>query len=164
MNHEIYELSCTAVRLLNEKHLTVATAESCTGGLLSAYLTAVPGSSAVFELGVTSYSCRIKHEILGVKEETLDRLGAVSRDTAQQMAENVRKKAEADFGLSVTGVAGPDGSEGHEPGLVYIAAAADSSTCVKELHIDPLGRNHVRERAVAELLTLFIQIIKEVSK
>lgn len=85
----------------------MATAESCTGGLVSSYITAVPGSSAVFELGVASYSCRIKNEVLGVKKETLDTLGAVSYDTARQMAECIREKAAADIGISVTGVAGP---------------------------------------------------------
>lgn len=161
MNNTIYELANEVVRLLKEKKLTAATAESCTGGLLSAYITAVPGSSSVFELGITSYSCRIKNELLGVDNKTLDTLGAVSGETARQMADNVRKKACADIGLSVTGVAGPDGSEGHEPGLVYIAAATESKIYVKELNIDPLGRNYVRESAVSELLRLTVKIIKE---
>ena len=112
MNAEIYNTAEELVGLLKEKKLLIATAESCTGGLVSSYITAVPGSSAVFELGMTSYSCRIKNEALGVKNETLDTLGAVSRDTARQMAECIRKKADADIGVSVTGVAGPDSSEG----------------------------------------------------
>lgn len=164
MNNNIYELGCDAVRLLKENKMTVSTAESCTGGLVSAYITAVPGSSSVFELGITSYSCHVKRSILGVDGETLESLGAVSRETAYQMAVNVRQKANSTIGVSVTGVAGPDGSEGHEPGLVYIAAAYNGGVCVKELNIDPLSRNYVRETAVSEILKLIIQIIGEVKK
>lgn len=164
MNNKIYELSCEAVRLLKENKMTVSTAESCTGGLVSAYITAVPGTSSVFELGIASYSCRIKHKILGVDGETLRSLGAVSRETAYQMAANVREMADSSIGVSVTGVAGPDGSEGHDPGLVYIAAAYDGGVFVKELNIEPLSRNYVRETAVCEVFKLIIQIIGEVKK
>ena len=164
MNNKIYELSCQAVRLLKENKMTVSAAESCTGGLVSAYITAVPGSSSAFELGITSYSCRVKRDILGVDGETLQNLGAVSRETAYQMAQNIRERANSSIGVSVTGVAGPDGSEGHAPGLVYIAAAYDGGVRVKELNIDPLSRNYVRETAVCEVFKLIIQIIGEVKK
>ena len=164
MNNKIYELSCQAVRLLKENKMTVSAAESCTGGLVSAYITAVPGSSSAFELGITSYSCRVKRDILRVDGETLQNLGAVSRETAYQMAQNIRERANSSIGVSVTGVAGPDGSEGHAPGLVYIAAAYDGGVRVKELNIDPLSRNYVRETAVSEVFKLLIQIIGEVKK
>ena len=164
MNNKIYELSCQAVRLLKENKMTVSAAESCTGGLVSAYITAVPGSSSAFELGITSYSCRVKRDILRVDGETLQNLGAVSRETAYQMAQNIRERANASIGVSVTGVAGPDGSEGHAPGLVYIAAAYDGGVRVKELNIDPLSRNYVRETAVSEVFKLLIQIIGQVKK
>lgn len=164
MNNKIYELSCQAVRLLKENKMTVSAAESCTGGLVSAYITAVPGSSSAFELGITSYSCRVKRDILGVDGETLQNLGAVSRETAYKMAQNIREKANSSIGVSVTGVAGPDGSEGHAPGLVYIAAAYDGGVRVKELNIDPLSRNYVRETAVSEIFKLIIKIIGEVKK
>lgn len=164
MNNKIYELSCQAVRLLKENKMTVSAAESCTGGLVSAYITAVPGSSSAFELGITSYSCRVKRDILGVDGETLQNLGAVSRETAYKMAQNIREKANSSIGVSVTGVAGPDGSEGHAPGLAYIAAAYDGGVRVKELNIDPLSRNYVRETAVSEVFKLLIQIIGEVKK
>lgn len=164
MNNKIYELSCQAVRLLKENKMTVSAAESCTGGLVSAYITAVPGSSSAFELGITSYSCRVKRDILGVDGETLQNLGAVSRETAYKMAQNIRERANSSIGVSVTGVAGPDGSEGHAPGLVYIAAAYDGGVRVKELNIDPLSRNYVRETAVSEVFKLLIQIIGEVKK
>lgn len=159
MKEEIFKQSCEAVGLLKEKNMTVSTAESCTGGLAAAYITAVSGSSAVFELGMTSYSCRVKRDILGVDGETLEEKGAVSRETAGQMAENIRKKAGSDIGLSVTGVAGPDGSEGHPPGLVYIAAAYNGGVLVKELNINPLSREYVRETVVSELFKLAIDVI-----
>ena len=159
MNNKIYELSCQAVRLLKENKMTVSAAESCTGGLVSAYITAVPGSSSAFELGITSYSCRVKRDILGVDGETLQNLGAVSRETAYKMAQNIREKANSSIGVSVTGVAGPDGSEGHAPGLVYIAAAYNGGVLVKELNINPLSRDYVRETAVSELFKLAIDVI-----
>ena len=164
MNDKIYKLSFEAVKLLKENNMTVSSAESCTGGLVSAYITAVPGSSSVFELGITSYSCRIKNEFFGVDRETLKSLGAVSRETAYQMAQKVREKANSDVGVSVTGVAGPDGSEGRAPGLVYIAAAYDGGVCVRELNIEPISRDYVRETAVCEVFKLLIQIIGEVRK
>ena len=111
---------------------------------------------------MASYSCRIKNEALGVKKETLDTLGAVSRDTARQMAECIRKKADADIGVSVTGVAGPDSSEGHSPGLVFIAAAHRGGTAVRELNINPISREYVREQAAKQLLKLAIHTIEEV--
>lgn len=164
MNGKVYELGLKAVALLKENNMTVATAESCTGGLVSAYITAVPGTSSVFELGITSYSCRIKNKILGVEGETLQRLGAVSRETALQMAVNVRKSADSSIGVSVTGVAGPDGSEGHDPGLVYIAAAYDGGVQAEELNIEPLSRDYVRETAVYEIFKLIIKVIGESKK
>lgn len=162
MNAEIYSTAEQLVGLLKEKNLLIATAESCTGGLVSSYITAVSGSSAVFELGISSYSCRIKNEVLGVKKETLDTLGAVSRETARQMAECILKKAAADIGISVTGVAGPDGSEGHMPGLVYIAAAYKGEATVKELNISPISREYVREQAAEQLLKLALNTVREV--
>ena len=162
MNAEIYSTAEQLVGLLKEKNLLIATAESCTGGLVSSYITAVSGSSAVFELGIASYSCRIKNEALGVKKETLDTLGAVSRETARQMAECILKKAAADIGISVTGVAGPNGSEGHMPGLVYIAAAYKGEATVKELNISPISREYVREQAAEQLLRLALNTVREV--
>lgn len=164
MNDKVYELGLKTVNLLKEKKLTVATAESCTGGLVSSYITAIPGTSSVFELGITSYSCRIKNKILGVDGETLKTLGAVSRETAYQMAENVRQIADSGIGVSVTGVAGPDGSEGHAPGLVYIALAYNGSVQVKELNIEPISRSYVRETAVCEIFKLIIETIGEERK
>lgn len=149
------------VSLLQQKNLTIATAESCTGGLVSAYFTAVSGVSSVFELGVTSYSCRIKNRVLNVPNETLETLGAISEETAKFMAENVRKKANSDIGVSVTGVAGPNKSEGHEMGLVYIAISTNDKTEVKKLNISPKSRDFVRQTAVSNIFDLIINYVKE---
>ncbi|MDD6479343.1 MAG: nicotinamide-nucleotide amidohydrolase family protein [Oscillospiraceae bacterium] len=148
------------VELLKEKGLTIATAESCTGGMLSALITSVSGSSSVFELGVVSYASRIKNEILGVSKSTLSEFGAVSHQTATEMAEKVRLKADADIGVSVTGVAGPLPSENKPVGLVYIALSSKISQTVKELRIEPLGRDYIRQSACLELLNMICNFIQ----
>ena len=107
----------------------VATAESCTGGLISKRITEVSGSSSVFECGVCSYANRIKNKILGVNQHTLDTVGAVSKETAEQMSNGVMKLSDADFGASTTGIAGPTGGSEDKPvGLVYISVCDKRST------------------------------------
>ncbi|MHB1652765.1 MAG: competence/damage-inducible protein A [Desulfitobacteriaceae bacterium] len=109
---------------LYNANLTVATAESCTGGLLGAALTSEPGSSRFYLGGVIGYANSVKMRLLGVKEETLDSLGAVSSEVAKEMAEGVRLQIGSDFGISTTGIAGPDGGTPEKPvGLVYIGLA-----------------------------------------
>ena len=161
MNPILIKAAENTVEALKQKKLTLATAESCTGGLVSAALTSVSGVSEVFEMGITSYSCRIKHKILNVKNETLERFGAISESTAKQMADNVRKISGADIGVSVTGAAGPDGSEGHNPGFVFIGLSHKDGTVVKQLNIQPKSRNFVREQTVLQLFTLVINFLKE---
>ena len=121
INKELFEAAEKTVNNLKEKNLKIASAESCTGGMVSSFITSVSGVSDVFEMGLCSYSCRIKNKILGVDNETLEKYGAVSKETAKEMAENIRKISGADLGVSVTGAAGPDGTEGHPPGYVFIA-------------------------------------------
>lgn len=150
------------VDALKAKGLTIATAESCTGGLVSAVLTSISGVSEVFELGVASYSCRIKNEVLGVDNKTLETLGAISFDTAKQMAENIRKKANSDLGLSVTGVAGPNTSEGHPVGYIFIAVSGKVGTNVKLLELGNGSRDALRETAAMELLDLANNYIKDI--
>jgi len=161
MNPTLLDSAEKAVEALKEKGLTLATAESCTGGLVSAAVTSVSGVSSVFELGVTSYSCRIKNEVLGVDKEVLDKFGAVSEETADLMAENVRKKAGADIGASVTGVAGPSQSEGHPVGYIFIAVSGEKGTEVRLLRLENNGRNAVREEAAYRLLKLIETYTKE---
>lgn len=159
---QLHKIAEETVELLKEKCLKVATAESCTGGMVASLITSVAGVSDVFEMGVVSYSCEVKHKALGVAQETLDRYGAISENTAREMAENIRKIANSDIGLSVTGAAGPDGSEGHPAGYVFIAVAFKQYTSVKLLNIEPLGRSYVRETASKELFTLLQNLIKEI--
>ena len=161
INTELFEKAEETVNLLKQKGLKIATAESCTGGMVSAFITSVSGVSEVFEIGITSYSCRIKHKILNVKNETLERFGAISESTAKQMADNVRKISGADIGVSVTGAAGPDSSEGHNPGFVFIGLSHKDGTVVKQLNIQPKSRNFVREQTVLQLFTLVINFLKE---
>ena len=144
------------VNALIEKNKQIATAESCTGGLLSALITSVSGASAVFGLGVCSYSPAAKQEILHVSSETLEKYGTVSPYTAREMAENVRKIAFADIGVSVTGVAGPNMSEGKPVGLVYIALSDGINTSFKELNIENLGRDFIRNTAALEVFRLIL--------
>ena len=94
------EMAGSIVEKLTSRRLTVATAESCTGGMAGAYLTAVPGASAVFECGIIAYANRVKAKLLGVSEETLTRFGAVSRQTAEEMAKGVRRTAGSSVGIS----------------------------------------------------------------
>lgn len=120
-------------QMLNVKNLTLATAESCTGGLVGHRLTNVPGSSEYFLGGIISYSNDVKEKNIGVAKSTLEQYGAVSAETAIEMAENVRLKLGSDLGLSITGIAGPDGGTDEKPvGLTYIALADDKDTQVKE--------------------------------
>lgn len=150
----LFEKAEKTVALLKEKGLTVATAESCTGGMVSSFLTSVSGVSEVFELGVTSYSCRIKNKILGVKSETLESLGAISEETACQMAENIRNMADSDIGVSVTGVAGPAPSEGHPVGYIFIGISYKEQTLSKLLQLENTTRNDIRKETVGAVLDL----------
>lgn len=161
MNNEILKKAQTLVTLLKEKGLTIATAESCTGGMVSAYITAVSGASQVFELGITSYSNEIKNRILKVDSQTLQNLGAVSGETACQMAQNVRNLAGADIGVSVTGVAGPTSQEGHSVGTVFVGFSDKNSTFFKLLNLPPKDRNLVREQAVLKLFSTVIDYLND---
>lgn len=117
---------------LKQKHLTIATAESCTGGLLAHLLTSISGSSTYFEHGVVSYSNTSKMQLLAVPKRLLDQYGAVSEQTAAAMAEGIRKKAAVDIGVSTTGIAGPTGGTQDKPvGLVYIGISTKHRTVVK---------------------------------
>ncbi len=148
------------VKALAEKKLKIATAESCTGGLVSSLITSASGASAVFPLGICSYSAAAKNEILKVSQKTLDRFGTVSRQTAKEMAENVRLIANADIGVSVTGVAGPNMSEGKPVGLVFIALSDGEKTVVKRLNIENKCRDFVRKSAADEIFNLVINYLK----
>lgn len=161
INTALFEKAQQAVDLLKANNLKIATAESCTGGMVSSYITSVSGVSEVFEMGVTSYSKRIKNQVLKVKKQTLEQYGAVSESTAKQMAENIRTLSGADIGVSVTGSAGPDACEGHKAGFVFIALAHKDGCKVCQLNIEPKSRNFVREQTVLQLFDLIINFLKE---
>lgn len=142
------------VELLKARGLTCATAESCTGGGVGAALTAVPGSSAVFLGGVVSYANAVKRDVLGVSAATLDTVGAVSPETAAQMADGARRLTKADLAVSVTGIAGPGGGSAEKPvGLVWFGLATPDGTRT-ERAIFAGDRAAVRAAAVTHALGL----------
>lgn len=139
-------------KILVEKNLKIAVAESCTGGMVSASLINYPGISSVFMEGLITYSNEAKMERLGVKKETLDKFGAVSEETAIEMAQGVCKKFNTNVGVSTTGVAGPGGGTDEKPvGLVYIGVCINGKTKVKKLNLSG-NRFKVRQRAAKEAL------------
>lgn len=139
-------------KILVEKNLKIAVAESCTGGMVSASLINYAGISSVFMEGLITYSNEAKMERLGVKKETLDKFGAVSEETAIEMAQGVCKKFNTNVGVSTTGVAGPGGGTDEKPvGLVYIGVCINGKTKVKKLNLSG-NRFKVRQRAAKEAL------------
>ena len=158
---EAVTLEQAVVDLLLANHLTVTTAESCTGGLLSARLTGVPGVSEVFKSGQVTYSNKAKHKLLGVKKPSLDKYGAVSENVAREMAKGAALASRADVAVAITGIAGPDGGSSSKPvGLVYIACRVRGKTKVKSYHFTG-NRNKVRENSVVAALTLMRHCILE---
>lgn len=149
------ELASALLQTFAGQGKTLATAESCTGGLIGKLLTDVPGSSKVYLGGVISYVNAVKHRLLGVSEQTLRVYTAVSRQTAVEMAHGARAATGADVGVSVTGLAGPDGDgTGRPVGLVYIAMDMNGFSYSRELHLTG-NRAQIREeaaRAVFEML------------
>ena len=144
---------------LKAQELTLATAESCTGGLIGTLLTDVPGASAVYKGGVISYVNEIKHRLLGVEQETLDVCTAVSRETAHEMARGARERCGADCGVAVTGLAGPDGDGTGRPiGLVYIDIDAAGFSFCRELHLTG-GRAAIRAQAAGAVLDLILEFL-----
>ncbi|MDD4237162.1 MAG: nicotinamide-nucleotide amidohydrolase family protein [Desulfotomaculaceae bacterium] len=141
-------------RLLRQRGLTIALAESCTGGLIAARLTNTPGSSEYVKGGVVSYTNEIKEKLLGVPPDILEKHGAVSRETASAMAEGIRDRASSDIGLSVTGIAGPGGDTPDKPlGLVYIGLSTSSGVLCSR-YVFPGNRNGVRQGTVNAALNL----------
>ena len=151
---ESVTLEESIVELLKEKGMTLTTAESCTGGKLAGRILNVPGASEVYKEGYITYSNGSKEKILGVKKETLEQYGAVSRQTAQEMALGAADAAKADAALSVTGIAGPGGGTEEKPvGLVYIGCAVHGEVTVREYRFTG-NREKNRDYAVVRALTL----------
>ena len=144
------------------RKLTVATAESCTGGLVAGALTDIAGSSDVVERGFVTYSNAAKEQMLGVKPATLASRGAVSRETAEEMARGALAHSAADLAVAITGIAGPGGGTPDKPvGLVHFAAAArDGRLIHREKRFGDIGRREVREQSVLEALDMLIALAK----
>lgn len=165
-NIEIKNLSQMVVDALLNKSLKIATAESCTGGMISSLITDVSGSSSVFDFGVCTYANHIKHRILGVKEETLNTYGAVSEKTAMEMARGARLLSGADIAVSTTGIAGPLGGSQYKPvGLVYIGISTENKLLSHKVLLsegrEP-QRRRIRELASACALYFALKEIDEI--
>ncbi len=140
---------------LQARDLTLATAESCTGGLISAALTAIPGSSATLLAGYVTYANTAKTRMLGVPAEVIESVGAVSEASARHMAEGALRDAEADLAISCTGIAGPGGGTPVKPvGLVFIGCARRGGETLVERHVFPGDRGAVRAATVAAAFAL----------
>lgn len=147
-------LKQVAYDLLLEKNKTVCFAESCTAGMVSSEFVDIPGASQVFMGSVVSYGNKVKTNLLGVSDDVLENLGAVSRECAQEMAEGARKLLGTDIAVSITGIAGPTGESAAKPvGLVYLAISDENGTEVKEVHLSG-NRSRVRHVAVLHAFNL----------
>lgn len=148
---ETLEMALT--KLLIKKKYTMTTAESCTGGMIAARMVNAPGVSAVLKSGFITYANEAKEELLGVSHDTLEKFGAVSRETAEEMAEGAVKAAHTDAAIAVTGIAGPDGGTKEKPvGLVYIGVNVRGNVEVREYHFSG-SRQKIRESVTAAALT-----------
>lgn len=147
------------VKLLAERRLTVTTAESCTGGLVSALITAVPGASDVLEGAIVAYAPRVKEEFLGVPADVIDRCGIVSAETAAAMAKGAADRFAADCALALTGYAGPSGGDSENPvGTVWIAASCKDRTVTKKVIVRG-DRDSVRLGAAEAAIELLCALI-----
>ena len=155
------------VEKLVKHKLKVATAESCTGGLVSERITRVSGASEVFDCGICSYSNEIKTKVLGVRQDTLSVLGAVSAETAIQMAEGVKKLSGADIGISTTGIAGPLGGTPEKPvGTVFVGVCTNDKSYALKLSLGGTNntnnsRNYIRKLTSDAVLFTILNIIHE---
>ena len=147
------------IKLLKNKQKTLSIAESCTGGLMAVRLTDVPGSSAVLMLGVVTYSNEAKVKVLGIPENLIKKKGAVCDDVAMAMAANVRKIHNTDFGIGITGIAGPGGATKTKPvGLVYIAVATKIENLCLQYEFTGT-RTQIRQKASTEAMKLLLEFL-----
>jgi PncC family amidohydrolase len=145
--------------IFKEKGLTLSVAESCTGGLVTHFITFLPGASKFFEAGVVSYSAEAKREILGVSSDIISLYGVVSDQTAREMAEKVRALTGTDFALSTTGNLGPDVLEGKEKGLIYTAVSKKGKTFSREMRLTG-DREENKEEAALSALKFLIETVE----
>ncbi|GIF10369.1 CinA family protein [Actinoplanes teichomyceticus] len=151
--------AAAAVHVLVERHQTLATAESLTGGLVAATIVEIPGVSAVYRGGMVVYATELKGTLAGVPEDLLAQRGPVDGDVAAKLAEGVRERCGADWGVATTGVAGPEPQDGKPVGLVYVAVAGPSGTQVRELRLTG-NRAAVRTESVTAVLQLLSDMLR----
>ena len=154
-------LSKKIVNRLIKKKLTISTAESCTGGLLSSFITSINGSSKVFDLGLITYSNQSKINILKIPKKIIERYGAVSKQVCLSMVKNVYKLTKSNISLSITGIAGPSGGTKNKPvGLVYVGIKKDDKIKVKKYLFKNKGRYYIQKAAVDKSLKLIVAALK----
>ena len=159
-----FEISTMLVSELKKRGMKIASVESCTAGIISKIITDAPGSSEVFDLGITTYSNEMKTKMVGVPEEILSLRGAVSPETARAMADGIRRVSGADIGVATTGIAGPGGGTPEKPvGLVYTAISTVNGTDVTRLMIDIPGadRDYIRNTAAETVLLGVLTLLKD---
>lgn len=158
----IFELAEEVVHLCIEKNVMVATAESCTSGLVAGCITEIPGASQVLERGFITYSDQSKTEMLGVMAITLRQYGAVSKDVALEMAHGAMARSEAGISISTTGIAGPSGGTTGKPvGLVHFGGRHYKGAMIhREMNFGDIGRHEIRMRSVEVALEMIIELAK----
>lgn len=157
---DIFRLSKELLDAALAKGITIGVVESCTGGLLGAAITAMPGSSSVFQGGFLTYSNKLKMQLVGVSSETLKNYGAVSEPTAKEMANGARKALETDLVISITGIAGPGGGTDQKPvGTVCFGLSSKDETLTETQLFENLSRNRVRDYAVMHAMTRLYEAI-----
>lgn len=144
--------------------VTIATAESCTGGMIAAAITAPAGASSVFDRGFVTYSNAAKGDLLGVSAETLDIHGAVSEPVAREMADGARARSAATLAVAVTGIAGPGGSDAKPEGRVCFGLAGTGPTHAETVEFGALGRQGVREATVDHAIALLLGAVREAGR
>ncbi|HZS64811.1 MAG TPA: CinA family protein [Xanthobacteraceae bacterium] len=159
----VHEAAQKLVDLCTRKKLTIATAESCTGGLLAAALTEIAGSSIVFDRGFVTYSNEAKEQMLGVTPMTIETYGAVSRECAEEMAKGALAHAQVSLAVSITGIAGPTGAVPGKPiGLVFFSAASRSGrTITHDRKYGDVGRAQVRRQSVLQALAMLQELAEK---
>jgi nicotinamide-nucleotide amidase len=160
---DIVERTKRLLEICKRHGVLVATAESCTGGMIVSLMTDLPGSSSMVDRGFVTYSNEAKMEMLGVSRETLEAFGAVSEQTAHEMAEGALKRSRAGIALSVTGIAGPDGGSAEKPvGLVWFGLALKGREPVTEFRIfENLGRDHIRKETARHAINMALDALEE---
>ena len=162
MRKDIFNIAKEIIDLANLNKAVIASAESCTGGMLSSAITEVPGSSVIFECGFVTYSNISKMELLSVKENTLNFYGAVSEEVAGEMAIGAINNSKANLAISITGIAGPGGSNKKPEGMVCFSIAFENETKLTETKKwGALGRNIIRQKATLHGLRLLSRTLKK---